>query len=72
MAREIASILHISSIAFVLSLKRVRAIATFAGVFNNVALGRPPRLPLARAAASPAWVRSRIRSRSNSASAPKI
>ena len=29
------------------------------------AVGRPPRRPRARAAASPAWVRSRIRSRSN-------
>ena len=34
-------------------------------------VGRSPRRPRARAAASPAWVRSRIRSRSNSANAPK-
>ena len=33
--------------------------------------GRPPCRPRARAAASPACVRSRIRSRSNSARAPK-
>jgi hypothetical protein len=35
-----------------------------------ITVGRPPVRPRARAAASPAWVRSRIRSRSNSASAP--
>jgi transposase len=34
-------------------------------------VGRPPRRPRARAAASPAWVRSRIRSRSNSANAAR-
>jgi hypothetical protein len=33
--------------------------------------GRPPVRPRRRAAARPAWVRSRIRLRSNSASAPK-
>ena len=32
--------------------------------------GRPPQRPRARAAANPAWVRSRIRLRSNSANAP--
>ncbi|MCU7895533.1 MAG: hypothetical protein KZQ63_12195 [Candidatus Thiodiazotropha sp. (ex Lucinoma aequizonata)] len=36
------------------------------------ALGLPPLLPRARAARRPAWVRLRIRLRSNSASAPKM
>ena len=35
-------------------------------------LGRPPIRPLTRAACNPAWVRSRIRFRSNSAKAPKM
>jgi len=35
-------------------------------------VGLPPRLPRARAAASPARVLSWIKARSNSASAPKI
>jgi len=34
--------------------------------------GRPPVRPSRRAAARPAWVRSRIRLRSNSASAPNM
>jgi hypothetical protein len=42
-----------------------RATATFSAL---ITLGRPPRRPRARAAARPAWVRSRIRSRSNSGS----
>ncbi len=44
-----------------------RAVDSFAGVHT---VGRPPVLPLALAAASPAMVRSRISSRSNWASAP--
>lgn len=40
--------------------------------FSSTPLGRPPLLPRARAAVSPAWVRSRIMSRSNSASEAKI
>ena len=47
---------------------RIRcACASFVDVIFG---GRPP--VRARAAARPTWVRSRIRSRSNSASAPKI
>src|SRR5271163_1928227 len=34
--------------------------------------GRPPVRPARRAATSPAWVRSRIRLRSNSANAPNM
>ena len=34
--------------------------------------GRPPRRPRARAAARPAWVRSRMRAASNSARAAKM
>ena len=37
-----------------------------------LSLGRPPFLPLALAADKPAIVRSRIKFRSNSASAPKM
>jgi hypothetical protein len=52
-----------------LSLYNARAICAFFGVS---AFGRPPFRPRARAALSPACVRSRMISRSNSASAPKI
>ena len=37
-----------------------------------IARGRPPKRPRARAAESPAWVRSRTSSRSNSAKAPNM
>lgn len=37
---------------------------------NVLFVGSPPTRPLALAAANPAFIRSRIRSRSNSASAP--
>ncbi len=45
-----------------------RAARSLSGVHT---VGRPPVRPRARAAASPACVRSRMRSRSNSARAPK-
>lgn len=48
---------------------RGEAFFSFAGV---IALGRPPTLPLARAAASPALVRARISSLSNSARAERM
>jgi hypothetical protein len=60
------------SIELLLSSYIFWASVTFCGVFNAAALRRPPVLPLARAAASPAWVRSRMRLRSNSARAPKM
>jgi hypothetical protein len=41
-------------------------------VGNDDAAGRPPMRPRARAAAKPAWVRSAISSRSNSAQAAKM
>ena len=44
----------------------------FKKLFTYRSIGRPPVLPLALAAANPACVRSLIRLRSNSASAPKI
>ena len=46
--------------------------ATFFGVLRVFAFGLPPSRPLALAAWSPALVRSRIRSRSNSAREAKI
>src|SRR5437588_8619755 len=53
---------------WLLSANILRASATFPLVLSF--LGRPPTRPLALAAANPAFVRSRMRSRSNSASAP--
>ena len=43
-----------------------------ARLLSSRPLGRPPFLPLARAATSPACVLSRMMSRSNSASAAKM
>ena len=67
--REILSVLQISSIEFSLLRYKSCTICTFFGVS---AFGLPPFRPLALAAINPACVRSRIISRSNSASAPKI
>ena len=68
-ALEILSVLQISSIVLFLSLYKAAAICAFLGVS---AFGRPPCRPRALAAFSPACVRSRMISRSNSASAPKM
>ena len=46
----------------------VSAASAVASACSGKPLGRPPTRPRARAAVSPAWVRSRISSRSNSAS----
>jgi hypothetical protein len=68
-AREMPSVLQISAIEFCLLLYSSCVIATFLPVS---ALGLPPSRPLALAACNRACVLSRIKLRSNSASAPKI
>jgi hypothetical protein len=62
--------LHIDATVFDLSAYSFRARATFEDF--GLRLGRPPDFPLALAATSPAMVRSLMRLRSNSASAPKM
>jgi hypothetical protein len=61
------SVLQMSGTRFCLSAANVQSCRTFRSLTD----GRPPCLPRARAAASPAIVRSRMRSLSNSAIAPK-
>jgi hypothetical protein len=68
-ALEMCSVSQIS--LMLCSLLSYRDLASAAFLASS-AFGLPPNLPLARAAFSPALVRSRITSRSNSASAPKI
>ncbi len=68
--REILSVLQISSISRLLSACNFFANTTLASL--AVTLGRPPLRPRARAAASPAFVRSWISRRSNWAKAEKM
>src|SRR4051812_3262779 len=69
-ALEILRSLHIDVTVFDLSAYSRFASVTFDAF--GLRLGRPPDFPLALAATSPATVRSLMRLRSNSASAPKM
>lgn len=65
---EMLRVAKISATELLLSAYRAWSIFSF---FSSSLRGLPPRLPLALAACSPAFVLSRMRARSNSASAPK-
>jgi hypothetical protein len=67
--RDIPSILQISATDVPVSAYSLLASLIFSG---ESAFGLPPNFPRDLAASSPAFVRSRMMSRSNSASAPKM
>ena len=70
MFRLIPRIWHISATERLVSF--LSASAAFCLLASIISLGRPPVRPRARAAASPAFVRSLMMSRSNSASEEKM